>query len=128
MSIFKDFENGKLFLPGNIEADCGLAPWCPHPKFEGVALKHLITASDTNGAFSYHLVKIAPQKQIGLHLHETQLETHEIIAGQGVCRTEGKTLPYKAGNIAVLPAGVQHEVAAGNGGLLLFAKFFPALC
>jgi len=97
-------------------------------KFEGVALKHFITAKDTNGEFSYHLVRIAPGKKIGLHIHETQLETHEVVAGNGVCNTEGLELVYEVGNIAVLPAGVEHEVCAGNDGLYLFAKFYPALC
>lgn len=33
-----------------------------------------------NGKFSYHLVRIAPDCSIGNHIHETQLETHEVYA------------------------------------------------
>jgi len=127
MTIFEKFEHGKLYLSGQELASESIA-WSPHAKFEGVALKHLITAKDTNGKYSYHLVRIAPKKKIGLHVHETQLETHEVAAGYGVCNTAGQELVYEAGNIAVIPAGVEHEVIAGNDGLYLFAKFIPALC
>ena len=127
MSIFKKFENGKMFLAGQ-EVELSAIPWSLHAKFEGVALKHLITAKDTAGEFSYHLVRVAPQKKIGVHIHETQIETHEIIAGYGTCNTMGNELVYKVGNIAVLPAGVEHEVVAGDEGLFIFAKFLPALC
>ena len=96
--------------------------------FEGVELKHILTAKDTDGAFSYHLVRIAPYKQIGDHIHETQLETHEVIAGDGVCVNGGYSQVYTPGVITILPAKVHHEVQAGAQGLYLFAKFFPALC
>lgn len=127
MSTFEKFENGYLFLNGK-KMNFSSVEWSPHAKFEGVALKHLITAKDTSGAFSYHLVRIEPQKKIGLHAHETQLETHEVVAGCGVCHTQGQVLNYEVGNIAILPATIEHEVIAGSTGLYLFAKFFPALC
>ena len=103
-------------------------PWSAHPVFEGVELKHIITAKDTDGAFSYHLVRIAPNKQIGVHIHETQLETHEVIAGNGICINDGYVQQYQSGTIAIIPARIHHEVQAGSQGLYLFAKFFPALC
>ena len=126
MAVFEQFEIGALYIFEK-EIDIGAINWSIHNKFEGVALKHLITAKDTEGEFSYHLVRVAPQKKIGLHVHETQLETHEVIAGAGACITGGRRLAYTAGVIAVLPAGVEHEVLAGADGLYLFAKFFPAL-
>ncbi|MBQ2582208.1 MAG: cupin, partial [Ruminococcus sp.] len=100
----------------------------PHPTFEGVELKHLLTAADTNGQFSYHLVRIAPNKSIGEHVHETQLETHEVIAGSGVCINEGLEIPYESGVMTVLKMGTPHSVNAGADGLYIFAKFIPALC
>lgn len=127
MSILEKFANGKLFLSGQ-ETDISAITWSNHANFSGVALKHLITAKDTNSKFSYHLVRIAPHKKIGEHLHETQLETHEIIAGSGICHSAGQALVYQVGNVVTLPAGIKHEVCAGNDGLLLLAKFFPALC
>ena len=127
MDTFELFENGKLFLPEK-EADFSEIEWSKHPTFIGVELKHIITAKDTDGKFSYHLVRIAPDCSIGNHIHETQLETHEVIKGSGRCVNAGSTIPYGAGTISIMQAGVPHEVHADSEGLYLFAKFMPALC
>ena len=127
MDTFELFNNGKLVLP---EKETGFAgiEWSKHPTFKGVELKHIITAKDTDGKFSYHLVRIAPGCSIGKHIHETQLETHEVIKGSGKCVNAGSTIPYESGTISIMQAGVPHEVDAGSEGLYLFAKFMPALC
>ncbi|MCH5340887.1 MAG: cupin domain-containing protein [Acetatifactor sp.] len=125
--VFKEFINGSLILPAKT-VDFSDIHWTKHPTFEGVELKHIVTAKDTNGQFSYHLVRIAPNKSIKNHIHETQLETHEVIAGSGVCINAGVKIPYSAGKISIMPAGVAHEVNAVDDGLYLFAKFIPALC
>ena len=127
MDTFEVFNNGKLVLP---EKETGFAEieWSRHPTFQGVELKHIITAKDTEGKFSYHLVRIAPDCSIGNHIHETQLETHEVIKGSGRCVNEGSAISYEPGTISIMPAGIAHEVHAGSEGLYLFAKFMPALC
>ena len=127
MDTFELFNNGKLVLP---EEATGFAeiPLSKHPTFKGVELKHIITAKNTDGRFSYHLVRIAPDCSIGNHIHETQLETHEVIKGSGRCVNAGSTIPYEAGIISIMQAGIAHEVHAGSEGLYLFAKFMPALC
>lgn len=127
MSIFQKFEMGKLaLLYEQINFDS--VEWCLHKNFEGVALKHLITSKDTNGIFGYHLVRIAPNKKIGQHIHESHLETHEVIAGSGKCINDGNNLSYNVETISIFPAGIKHEVIADIEGLYLFAKFIPALC
>ena len=127
MDIFELFENGELVLP---EKETGLSKieWSKHPTFMGVELKHIVTAKDSDGQFSYHLVRIAPGCSIESHIHETQLETHEVIKGSGRCVNAGSTIPYEAGTISIMQAGVPHEVHADSEGLYLFAKFMPALC
>ncbi|MBQ1627834.1 MAG: cupin domain-containing protein [Treponema sp.] len=125
--LFEKFNNGSLRLPEG-EISFNEIGWNKHPTFEGVELKHIITSKDTDGQFSYHLVRIAPNKSIKNHIHETQLETHEVIAGSGMCINNGKSLIYEPGVISIMPAKVPHEVNAGPEGLYLFAKFFPALC
>ena len=127
-NLFEKFnEGGKLLLPdATITFDA--IPWSKHPTFEGVELKHIITSERTDGEFSYHLVRMAPNKKIGNHIHEKQLETHEVISGTGVCVNDGVELPYETGVISIFPIGVPHEVIAGDDGLCLFAKFMPALC
>ena len=127
-NLFEKFnEGGKLLLP-DATVTFDVIPWSKHPAFEGVELKHIITSERTDGQFSYHLVRIAPNKKIGNHIHEKQLETHEVISGTGVCVNDGVELPYEAGIISIFPVGVPHEVIAGDDGLCLFAKFMPALC
>lgn len=125
--LFEEFINGSLTLPTKT-VNFSDIHWTKHPTFEGVELKHIVTAKDTDGQFSYHLVRIAPNKSIRNHIHEAQLETHEVIAGAGVCINAGDKIPYIPGKISIMPAGVPHEVNAGNDGLYLFAKFIPALC
>lgn len=125
--VFEQFNEGSLRLPETSIAFSDIT-WSKHPAFEGVELKHIITAKDTDGQFSYHLVRIAPGKSIKNHIHETQLETHEVIAGSGTCINDGASLSYEPGVISIMPAKVPHEVNAGEDGLFLFAKFFPALC
>ena len=127
-NLFDKFnEGGKLLLPDAADAFDAVA-WSEHPVFEGVELKHIITSEKTDGQFSFHLVRIAPNKKIGKHIHEKQLETHEVISGSGVCVNNGTKLFYEAGVISIFPIGVPHEVIAGEDGLYLFAKFMPALC
>lgn len=125
--VFESFNKGILRLPTSQKAFSDI-PWSGHPTFEGVELKHILTAKDTSGKFSYHLVRIAPHKSIKQHIHEAQLETHEVISGNGICLNDGVILEYQCGTISIFPSGVNHEVNAGNDGLLLFAKFIPALC
>lgn len=125
--VFEAFNNGFLATLKCTKAFDQIE-WNKHPTFEGVELKHLIVGKDTDMKFSYHLVRIAPNKAIGNHIHATQLETHEIIAGKGVCINNGEKIEYTPGVIAIIPAKIPHEVIAGDEGLYLFAKFMPALC
>lgn len=125
--LFEAFNSGTLRLPNNTVSFTDIS-WSKHAEFEGVELKHIVTSKYTNGTFSYHLVRIAPNKSIKSHIHETQLETHEVIAGSGVCINDGVAIPYDTGTISIMPAGIPHEVNAGDDGLYLFAKFIPALC
>ncbi len=126
-STFEAFNTGNLAIPGKT-IKFEQIEWSKHPTFEGVELKHIITGKETEGKFSYHLVKIAPGKAIKNHIHNTQLETHEVIAGTGVCINDGAKLKYEVGVISIIPEKIPHEVVAGDNGLYLFAKFMPALC
>lgn len=126
-NLFEQFDKeGKLVL-SSTEISFADIPWSKHPTFEGVELKHIVTSEQTGGQFSYHLVRIAPNKKIGNHVHKAQLETHEVISGNGICINKGAEIRYKPGVISILPMNIPHEVTAGNEGLYLFAKFMPAL-
>ena len=124
---FEAFNGGELRLP-NMTVKFEDIPWSKHPVFEGVELKHILTSKETGGDYSFHLVRIAPNKSILDHIHDPQLETHEVIAGYGTCINDGKEIAYEPGVISIMPTKVHHAVNAGPEGLYLFAKFFPALC
>lgn len=127
-NLYEKFNNdGKLLLP-NTAINFSDIPWNKSPANEGVELKHIVTAQQTNGEFSYHLIRIDPNMKIGNHTHKEQLETHEVIAGNGICINAGKELSYEPGIISIFPKNIPHEVTAGTNGLYLFAKFMPALC
>jgi quercetin dioxygenase-like cupin family protein len=125
--VFEAFNKGSLQLPTKVKTFDNI-PWSKHPTFKGVELKHILTSDETGDAFSYHLVHIEPNCSIMSHVHNTQLETHEVIAGSGTCENDGVTLPYESGSISIFPIGIPHAVNASKDGLYLFAKFFPALC
>lgn len=104
-NLFERFNTkGQLCLPG-VTISFNDIPWSKYPTFDGVELKHIVTAKETEGQFSYHLVRIAPGKAIGNHIHQTQLETHEIIAGIGICINNGVELAYEPRVISILPMG-----------------------
>lgn len=125
--VFEAFNKGCLIVPEKT-ISFEQIEWSKHPTFEGVELKHIIKGEQTDGKFSYHLVRIAPGKSIKNHIHKTQLETHEVIAGSGICINNGTEIKYEPGVISIIPAAIPHEVNAGDEGLYLFAKFMPALC
>lgn len=125
--LFEAFNQGRLIIPDKT-LNFKNIPWSKHPTFDGVELKHIVTSRETNGEFSYHLVRIAPNKSILNHIHELQLETHEVISGEGICINNQCKIHYSPGVISIMSKTIPHEVHASDDGLLLFAKFIPALC
>jgi quercetin dioxygenase-like cupin family protein len=112
------------------EADTDLSalPWSPHPRFPGVALRHLVTGAQTGGALSAHLVRIEAGCRLEEHIHPDSLELHEVVRGAGDCALADKTVRYAPGVCGLIPAGVAHSVRADAGeDLYILAKFAPAL-
>ncbi len=120
------FEQGKLYLNGKCIEVSNLE-WNEHPTFKGVFLKHLIKGESTGNQLSCHLVKINPGCEIGNHIHVGKTELHEVLSGSGKCWIEQTKIDYREGNIGFIPADKNHSVKAGDDGLFLLAKFFPAL-
>jgi mannose-6-phosphate isomerase-like protein (cupin superfamily) len=124
--LFEKFDNGVFSIPG-LTIDVSTNEWYPHPVFGDLEVKDIVTGASTEGKYSFHLLRLAPNGKVGLHSHETQLEVNEIIAGYGICVNGGKETDLLPGTTTVSPAKVEHKMSAGDEGLLLFAKFFPAL-
>jgi len=120
------FSEGKLFA-GVKGTDIQSLSWNPHPSFRGVSMKNLVCGSNTAGRLSCHLVKIDPGCLIGNHMHEGKMELHEVIDGDGICIVGENSLPYCAGAVACIPDNIYHSVEAGENGLVILAKFLPAL-
>ncbi len=125
-TISTNIANGTIHFIDRSEKNSDVE-WTKHPKFKGVYLKHMIKGADTCGLFSSHLVKIDPECCLEKHCHENQLELHEVIEGDGLYQIVGDTFDYHLGKMAVIPKGENHMVQAGENGLTLLAKFFPAL-
>ncbi len=128
----KTSELASLISNGIIETGCGQTDcadlaWNPHAAFKGVYLKHLITGDKTGGQLSCHIVRIDPGCTLETHSHDSQWELHEVISGNGTAVLDKKTNPYHPGRSAVIPKDCPHSVQAGQEGLTLLAKFFPAL-
>lgn len=125
-----DMENWGMGALAHLEEGaCRLdaCAWNKHPNFEGVELKHLVRGEATKGALSCHLVRVAPGKCLQSHTHDPQWELHEVVAGDGCAKVGERNVEYTPGTMAVIKSGAVHEVTAGDKGLVLFAKFFPAL-
>ena len=120
--LFHQFDNGALASAGQA-INLGLCTWNKHKDFAGVHVKNLVTADQTNGLFTCHLVHIEPERKIGLHTHTGSIELHEVVKGSGSCLMRQGEVHYVPGVIAVIARDEPHEVRAGEEGLYLFAKF-----
>jgi quercetin dioxygenase-like cupin family protein len=118
--------NAVVDYPDRME-EAGDMAWVAHPAFEGVFLKHLLRGKDSDNGLSCHLVRVDPGMALNEHIHEGQWELHEVIQGSGTCRLGNKEVLYRPGRMAIIPRGLKHSVNAGEQGLVMLAKFFPAL-
>lgn len=117
----------RLAAPGR-QKDLAALPWNPHPSFPGVALRHLLTGAETDGAMSAHLVRIEPGCSLAEHEHPASMELHEVVAGAGTCVLAGDDVRYEPGVCGLMPAGVRHSVRADAGqDLIILATFVPPL-
>ncbi len=101
-------------------------PWMEHARFKGIYLKHVVKGADTDGMLSCHIVRIEPNCVLDEHAHDDQWELHEVAGGSGILLFDTKERLYQSGSVAIIPKGVKHKVVAGQTGLVLLAKFFPA--
>jgi mannose-6-phosphate isomerase-like protein (cupin superfamily) len=124
--VFNMFEQGRVITLSEAKEAKGIQ-WNEHATFKGVYLKHILCGADTDNKFSCHLVRIDPGCEIGEHIHAGKWETHEVISGEGQCTIDNKRVDYMPGVLTAIPDSVKHKVIANEKGLLLFAKFVPAL-
>ena len=120
------FENGTICTISDI-VNLQDIDFILHPELKGVSLKHLVTGTMTNNRISCHLVKVEPFCILDTHVHENNLEIHEIISGDGTCYIAENKVSYHIGTVGVIPENIPHRVEAGEHGLYILAKFTPSL-
>lgn len=102
-------------------------PWYSPPGWKGVFLKDLIGDTQTNGKFSYPLVRVQENCEVPLHCHDSQYEWNVILGGNGIFTLDNRDFPITKGQTFVTPLGVSHIVQAGNRDLVFLAMFVPSL-
>ena len=103
------------------------APWNPHPRFAGVAMKTLVAGAETAGALSQHLVRVDPGCALDWHEHPMQCELHLVLDGDAQATIGEQETAYIPATQRTIPRGVRHCVRAGDRGITLLASFSPAL-
>jgi quercetin dioxygenase-like cupin family protein len=83
--------------------------WKEHPRFKQILMKQLLTAED-NPLANVNTVLVPPGGTIGGHTHGIQVETICILAGNCILTIEDEQIPFEAGQIIAMPAGVPHSL------------------
>lgn len=126
-NVVEWFDSGKVVFPRADVVDASKLPWYEHPAFKGVFLKDLVSAKDTRGTFSCHIVKISKCCKVGEHSHGSQWEFNEALQGRGTFTIQGKEYSCEPGFSFATPPGISHIVSAPLEDVYLLAKFVPAL-
>ncbi len=125
-ATLEHFDKGRIITTRQ-KRDSDASPWNPHAKFPGVFMKHLVTAEDSAGSFSTHMVHVCTGHEIGEHIHQTQTELHEVMLGSGICHMAEDQFAYTPGTCVVVPPGVVHRVVADKEDLYMMVTFVPPL-
>ena len=111
----------------NLIVDATAMEWGEHPRVAGIYVKKLLTENE-NPLASVNLVKVPEGGIVGHHMHKDQVETVYILKGQCTLTIGGKDMPFNAGQIVALPAGLEHELRnAGSEPAELITFFTPPI-
>lgn len=106
---------------------CRDISYTDHPKFANVRIALLVSRIDTE-AVSVSFLEIAPATEIPIHIHDPQVDSIYIDAGQGQAYVNGAWQEMAAGDYIFVPAGVEHGIRnTGDAILRLFVHHGPAL-
>ncbi len=73
------------------------------------------------------IMTIPPDGEIGVEVHEENDQVLSFVSGLGKAVIEGKSKAVKAGDVVVVPAGVEHNfLNAGPNPLVLYTVYGPA--
>ncbi len=101
--------------------------WMPHPRFDGVRMKTLITR-EMNPGMTLHRILLAPGGVIPAHTHEASTETFYVLRGRGACRIGAEEFALEPGSSNYAPPRIVHSVCnTGDQELEVLAIFNPPL-
>ena len=108
-------------------ADTTAGEWQEHPRFAGIWMKPLLTRAD-NALANVSLVRVPPGREVGRHIHPTQVETVYILTGRSILTVGDTEAPLEAGQIAAIPIGAEHALRnVGAEPVELLAFFTPPI-
>jgi quercetin dioxygenase-like cupin family protein len=85
-----------------------------------------VTGENTNGAFDYFIVEVAPHGGPPLHVHHSQEETIHVLKGRFKARIGESIYHIEEGGFAYLPSKVPHAVLnLTNEGAELIVVYTP---
>jgi mannose-6-phosphate isomerase-like protein (cupin superfamily) len=101
--------------------------WSEHPRFRAIRMKTLLASAD-NPLAGVNLVLVPPDGVIGRHHHVAEIETVYVLAGASVLTLGDVDLPFVAGQIVAIPAGMEHALRnTGAETVELLCIFTPPL-
>lgn len=107
--------------------DIAEVEWGEHPRFAGILIKPLLTRAD-NALANVSLVHVPPRREVGRHVHPTQVETVYLLAGKSILTVGETEIPLEAGQITAIPIGAEHALRnAGTEPVELLAFFTPPI-
>jgi quercetin dioxygenase-like cupin family protein len=113
-------------LPASI-ADAAAIEWAEHPRIKNVFVKTLLTAAD-NPLANVNLVKIPVGGEVTRHLHPQEVETIYLLQGRGTLVLGQVEIPFRAGQAAAIPQGLEHALRnEGAETIELIAFFTPPI-
>jgi quercetin dioxygenase-like cupin family protein len=101
--------------------------WEPHPVFEELLIKKLLTHEKDDVDLSIVMVKVKKGSQIPAHVHEQDDIVYHL-EGKGKMWVDGEgDFNVAAGSFMRIPAGVKHQPHDIEEDILAFDIFLPHL-
>ncbi len=98
-----------------------------HPTFEGVRIAVLVSSSSSDRV-GVSVLEIAPGVAVPTHVHELQVDSIYVLAGQGEALLNNSWQIVSAGDYLFVPPGEEHGVRnSGDSPLQLFVHHSPPL-
>lgn len=83
--------------------------------FAGVAMRCVLTGTDTAGAFCFFENKSAGCTQTPVHIHSREDETLFVLEGEMCAIVDGKPRAVRPGDAVFLPRGIPHQLKNESG-------------